>query len=155
MIMAGFGCKLLCFDPYPNAELLALGARYVSLPELLAGSHIISLHCPLTADNKHLINATSLATLMHGAMLINTGRGALVDTPALIEALKSGQLGYLGLDVYEEEPHVPEALIAMDNVVLLPHVASATHETRQRMSEVVFKNVDAFFNATPLPNAID
>ena len=98
-IMAGFGCKLLCFDPYPNAQLLALGAQYVSLPELLAGSHIISLHCPLTADNKHLINSQSLATLKHGAMLINTGRGALVNTPALIEALKSGQLGYVGLDV--------------------------------------------------------
>lgn len=102
-IMAGFGCQLLAFDPFPNPQVQALGARYVSLPELLAQAQIISLHCPLTADSKHLINARSLAQLQPGAMLINTGRGGLVETPALIEALKDGQLGYLGLDVYEEE----------------------------------------------------
>ncbi|MDD5443641.1 MAG: 2-hydroxyacid dehydrogenase, partial [Pseudomonas fluorescens] len=98
-IMAGFGCQLLAFDPFPNPQVQALGARYVSLPELLAQAQIISLHCPLTADSKHLINARSLAQLQPGAMLINTGRGGLVETPALIEALKDGQLGYLGLDV--------------------------------------------------------
>lgn len=102
-IMAGFGCQLLAYDPYPNPELLALGARYLELPELLGQARIISLHCPLTEHTRHLINAESLARLQPGAMLINTGRGALVDTPALIDALKSGQLGYLGLDVYEEE----------------------------------------------------
>src|SRR5471032_2757992 len=101
-IMAGFGCQLLAYDPFPNPQVQALGARYVSLPEL-AHAQIISLHCPLTADSKHLINARSLAQMQRGAMLINTGRGGLVNTPALIEALKDGQLGYLGLDVYEEE----------------------------------------------------
>src|SRR5690606_18132709 len=102
-IMAGFGCRLLAYDPHPNPQPLALGARYLALPELLREAKIISLHCPLTEQTRHLINAQSLSWLQPGAMLINTGRGALVDTPALIDALKSGQLGYLGLDVYEEE----------------------------------------------------
>ena len=161
-IMAGFGCKLLCFDPYPNAELLALGARYVSLPELLAGSHIISLHCPLTADNKHLINATSLATLMHGAMLINTGRGALVDTPALIEALKSGHLGYLGLDVYEEEAQlffedrsdlplqddVLARLLTFPNVIITAHQAFLTREALNAIASTTLSNIAAWRNGT-------
>lgn len=157
-IMAGFGCKLMCFDPYPNAELLALGAQYVSLPELLAGSHIISLHCPLTADNKHLINATSLATLKHGTMLINTGRGALVDTPALIEALKNGQLGYLGLDVYEEEAQlffedrsdlplqddVLARLLTFPNVIITAHQAFLTREALNAIASTTLSNIAAW-----------
>ena len=107
------------------------------------------------AANRGLIDASVFNVMPKHAWLINIARGTLVDEKALIHALQNGVIAGAGLDVYEEEPHVPEALIAMDNVVLLPHVASATHETRQRMSEVVFKNVDAFFNATPLPNAID
>ena len=107
------------------------------------------------AVNRGLIDASVFNVMPKHAWLINIARGTLVDEKALIHALQNGVIAGAGLDVYEEEPHVPEELIAMDNVVLLPHVASATHETRQRMSEVVFKNVDAFFNATPLPNAID
>ena len=162
-IMAGFGCKLLCFDPYPNAELLALGAKYVSLPELLAESHIISLHCPLTSDNKHLINSTSLATLKHGAMLINTGRGALVDTPALIEALKNGQLGYLGLDVYEEEAQlffedrsdlplqddVLARLLTFPNVIITAHQAFLTREALSAIASTTLSNIAAWKNGTP------
>ena len=162
-IMAGFGCKLLCFDPYPNADLLALGAQYVSLPELLAGSHIISLHCPLTADNKHLINSTSLATLKHGAMLINTGRGALVNTPALIDALKSGQLGYLGLDVYEEEAQlffedrsdlplqddVLARLLTFPNVIITAHQAFLTREALSAIAGTTLSNIEAWKNGTP------
>ena len=162
-IMAGFGCKLLCFDPYPNAQLLALGAQYVSLPELLAGSHIISLHCPLTADNKHLINSQSLATLKHGAMLINTGRGALVNTPALIEALKSGQLGYLGLDVYVEEAQlffedrsdlplqddVLARLLTFPNVIITAHQAFLTREALSAIASTTLDNIVAWRNGTP------
>lgn len=162
-IMAGFGCKLLCFDPYPNAELLALGAKYVSLSELLAESHIISLHCPLTSDNKHLINSTSLATLKHGAMLINTGRGALVDTPALIEALKNGQLGYLGLDVYEEEAQlffedrsdlplqddVLARLLTFPNVIITAHQAFLTREALSAIASTTLSNIAAWKNGTP------
>ena len=162
-IMAGFGCKLLCFDPYPNAELLALGAQYVSLPALLANSHIISLHCPLTADNKHLINSQSLATLQHGAMLINTGRGALVNIPALIEALKSGQLGYLGLDVYEEEAQlffedrsdlplqddVLARLLTFPNVIITAHQAFLTREALSAIASTTLNNIAAWREGTP------
>ena len=149
-IMAGFGCKLLCFDPYPNADLLA-------------ESHIISLHCPLTSDNKHLINSTSLATLKHGAMLINTGRGALVDTPALIEALKNGQLGYLGLDVYEEEAQlffedrsdlplqddVLARLLTFPNVIITAHQAFLTREALSAIASTTLSNIAAWKNGTP------
>ena len=162
-IMAGFGCKLLCFDPYSNPELLALGTHYVSLPELLSGSHIISLHCPLTADNKHLINSESLATLKQGAMLINTGRGALVETPALIEALKTGQLGYLGLDVYEEEAQiffedrsdlplqddVLARLLTFPNVIITAHQAFLTREALSAIASTTLDNIVAWKNGTP------
>lgn len=162
-IMTGFGCKLLCFDPHPNPQLLALGAEYVSLPALLAGSHIISLHCPLTSDNKHLINRQSLATLKHGAMLINTGRGALVHTAALIDALKSGQLGYLGLDVYEEEAQlffedrsdlplqddVLARLLTFPNVIITAHQAFLTHEALNAIAGTTLDNIAAWRNGTP------
>ena len=162
-IMAGFGCQLVCFDPFPNPQLQALGARYTSLAELLAESHIISLHCPLTADNKHLINERSLATLKHGAMLINTGRGALVHTPALIDALKSGQLGYLGLDVYEEEAQlffedrsdlplqddVLARLLTFPNVIITAHQAFLTHEALEAIATTTLENIAAWNSGTP------
>lgn len=154
-IMAGFGCQLLAYDPYPNPELLALGARYLELPELLGQARIISLHCPLTEHTRHLINAQSLARLQPGAMLINTGRGALVDTPALIDALKSGQLGYLGLDVYEEEAQlffedrsdlplqddVLARLLTFPNVIVTAHQAFLTHEALQAIAATTLDNI--------------
>ena len=162
-IMAGLSCKLLCFDPHPNPDLLALGAEYVSLPTLIAGSHIISLHCPLTADNTHMINRDSLATLKHGAMLINTGRGALVHTPSLIEALKSGQLGYLGLDVYEEEAQlffedrsdlplqddVLARLLTFPNVIITAHQAFLTREALSAIAHTTLHNIAAWKNGSP------
>lgn len=102
-IMAGFGCSILGFDPYPDPEFEALGGRYAPVTELAERSDIISLHCPLTPETHHLVNAGSLARGKRGAMLINTSRGGLVDTEAVIEGLKSGQIGGLGLDVYEQE----------------------------------------------------
>ena len=157
-IMAGFGCQLLAYDPYPNPEVQALGARYVSLPELLAQAQIISLHCPLTADSKHLINARSLAQMQPGAMLINTGRGGLVDTPALIEALKVGQLGYLGLDVYEEEAQlffedrsdlplqddVLARLLTFPNVIITAHQAFLTREALAAIAGTTLANIAAW-----------
>jgi len=153
--MAGFGCQLLAYDPSPNPELLALGARYVELPELLSQARIISLHCPLTEHTRHLINAQSLAGLQPGAMLINTGRGALVDTPALIDALKSGQLGYLGLDVYEEEAQlffedrsdlplqddVLARLLTFPNVIVTAHQAFLTHEALAAIATTTLDNI--------------
>lgn len=105
--------------------------------------------------NRGLIDGTVFQAMPKHAWLINVARGSLVDQAALITALQQGDIASAGLDVYEEEPHVPEALRALDNVVLQPHVASATHETRQKMSDSVFANVAAFFNNTPLPGAID
>lgn len=154
-IMAGFGCRLLAYDPHPNPELLALGARYLALPELLREAKIISLHCPLTEQTRHLINAQSLSWLQPGAMLINTGRGALVDTPALIDALKSGQLGYLGLDVYEEEAQlffedrsdlplqddVLARLLTFPNVIVTAHQAFLTREALDAIAATTLDNV--------------
>ena len=102
-IMNGFGCRIIAYDPVPNAEIEALGGRHASLEELLSSSDIISLHCPLTPETRHLIDAAALNRMKRGVMLINTSRGAVIDTRAVIDGLKSGRVGYLGLDVYEEE----------------------------------------------------
>ena len=162
-IMAGFGCQLLAYDPYPNPQVEALGARYMELPQLLAESQIISLHCPLTADSKYLINSRSLAHMQPGAMLINTGRGGLVDTPALIDALKNGQLGYLGLDVYEEEAQlffedrsdlplqddVLARLLTFPNVIITAHQAFLTREALAAIAETTLHNIAAWAAGTP------
>ena len=162
-IMAGFGCQLLAYDPYPNPELLALGARYLALPELLREARIISLHCPLTEHTRHLINAQSLAQLQPGAMLINTGRGALVDTPALIDALKRGQLGYLGLDVYEEEAQlffedrsdlplqddVLARLLTFPNVIITAHQAFLTREALDAIAATTLDNINCWMAGNP------
>lgn len=162
-IMAGFGCQLLAYDPYPNPEVEALGARYLDLPELLRESRIISLHCPLTPQTRHLINPQSLASLQPGAMLINTGRGALVDTPALIDALKSGQLGYLGLDVYEEEAQiffedrsdlplqddVLARLLTFPNVIVTAHQAFLTREALAAIAAATLENIARWAAGNP------
>jgi D-lactate dehydrogenase len=105
-ILTGFGCPTLAFDPIPNEICRSLGVRYVELNELFAQSDIITLHCPLTPGNKYMINDAAIAGMKNGVMLINTSRGALLDTVSIIEALKSGKIGYLGLDVYEEEEQI-------------------------------------------------
>ncbi|WP_426140727.1 2-hydroxyacid dehydrogenase [Pseudomonas sp. DWP3-1-2] len=157
-IMSGFGCKLLAYDPYPNPQVQALGAQYLSLPELLAQAQIISLHCPLTEQTRHLINEASLASMQRGAMLINTGRGGLVDTPALLDSLKSGQLGYLGLDVYEEEAllffedrsdlplqdDVLARLLTFPNVIITAHQAFLTQEALGAIAQTTLDNIAAW-----------
>jgi D-lactate dehydrogenase len=162
-IMAGFGCTVLAYDPYPNPAVEALGGRYLSLPQLLAQAQIISLHCPLTTESKHLINSASLAQMQFGAMLINTGRGALVDTPALIEALKSGQLGYLGLDVYEEEAQlffedrsdrplqddVLARLLTFPNVIITAHQAFLTREALGAIAQTTLDNIARWAEGSP------
>lgn len=162
-IMAGFGCQLLAYDPYPNPQVEALGARYLPLEQLLRQSNIISLHCPLTPQTKHLINIHSLGDLLPGAMLINTGRGALVDTPALIEALKSGQLGYLGLDVYEEEAQiffedrsdqplqddVLARLLTFPNVIITAHQAFLTREALAAIAATTLDNIARWMVGEP------
>ncbi|MDF3866701.1 2-hydroxyacid dehydrogenase [Pseudomonas denitrificans (nom. rej.)] len=163
-IMSGFGCHILAYDPYPNHAIEALGGRFVELDELLAQSDIISLHCPLNEATKHLINADSLQCMKRGAMLINTGRGALVDTPALIEALKSGQLGYLGLDVYEEEADIFFAdrsdlplqddvlarLLTFPNVIITAHQAFLTREALAGIAQTTLANIAAWQAGNPV-----
>ncbi|KGF66279.1 2-hydroxyacid dehydrogenase [Pseudomonas lutea] len=162
-IMAGFGCKLLAYDPYPNPQVEALGARYLPLDALLAEAHIISLHCPLNDDTRHLINPASLSRMQRGAMLINTGRGALVNTPALIDALKTGQLGYLGLDVYEEEAQlffedrsdlplqddVLARLLTFPNVVVTAHQAFLTREALGAIAQTTLDNISGWATGSP------
>ncbi|WP_165674212.1 2-hydroxyacid dehydrogenase [Metapseudomonas otitidis] len=163
-IMAGFGCALLAYDPYPNPAVEALGGRYVPLDELLAESDIVSLHCPLNDSTRYLINSHSLQRMKHGAMLINTGRGALVETPALIEALKSGQLGYLGLDVYEEEANlffedrsdlplqddVLARLLTFPNVIVTAHQAFLTREALAAIARTTLDNISAWASGAPV-----
>jgi D-lactate dehydrogenase len=162
-IMNGFGCQLLAYDPSPNPQVQALGARYLPLDQLLAEAQIVSLHYPLNEHTRHLINLDSLYRMQRGAMLINTGRGALVDTPALIEALKSGQLGYLGLDVYEEEAQlffedrsdqplqddVLARLLTFPNVVITAHQAFLTHEALGAIAQTTLDNITAWAAGTP------
>jgi D-lactate dehydrogenase len=162
-IMAGFGCHLLIHDPAPIANLPD-GARQVELDQLLEGSDIISLHCPLNTATHHLINAARLQQMQRGAMLINTGRGALIDTPALIGALKSGQLGYLGLDVYEEEAElffedcserplqddVLARLLSFSNVLITAHQAFLTYEALAAIAETTHDNITAWLAGAPI-----
>lgn len=163
-IMRGFGCQVLAYDPYPNPAIEALGGRFVGLDQLLAESDIISLHCPLNEATRHLVNAGSLQRMKRGAMLINTGRGALVDTPALIEALKSGQLGYLGLDVYEEEAEIFFAdrsdlplqddvlarLLTFPNVIITAHQAFLTREALAAIAGTTLDNIGAWRQGAPV-----
>lgn len=105
-IMAGFGCRILASDPQPNPDCLAAGIEYVDMADLLRRADIISLHCPLTPDSLHVIDGTAIDSMVDGVMLINTSRGGLIDTRALIGNLKNGKIGYVGLDVYEEEADI-------------------------------------------------
>lgn len=166
----GFGCTVLAADPVVNDECLALGVRYLPLRELLERSDIISLHCPLMPATRHLINAESVRWLQPGAMLINTSRGALLDTRAVIEALKDGHLGSLGIDVYEEEADlfyrdlseevlqddVFARLLTFPNVVITGHQGAFTQEAQSRIAQVTLANVSAFeAGAVPEENLVD
>ncbi len=151
---AGFGMTVLYHGPNqkPAAEA-TLGVQFRSeLDALLAEADIVSLHCPLTDHNHHLINKRSLALMKPGAVLINTGRGSLVDEQALITALADGHLGAAGLDVFEFEPEVSEGLLDFDNVCLLPHIGSATVECRTDMALRAFENVKQYITSGTVPD---
>jgi D-lactate dehydrogenase len=157
-ILIGFGCEVLAFDPVENENCRALGVRYVTFDDLFSQSHIITLHCPLTPANKHLINASALQKMRDGVMLINTSRGALIDTVAVIQALKSGKIGYLGLDVYEEEERIffedrsgliiPDDLFArlltFPNVIITGHQAFFTREALENIARTTIDNFTKF-----------
>lgn len=157
-IMRGFGCRLLAFDVQQTPEFLALGGRYSGWQELLAEADILTLHCPLTPQTRHLIDATAIGAMKRGSMLINTGRGALVDTHALIRGLKSGQIGQVGLDVYEEESDLFfenlsgqiiqddlfARLLTFPNVLITGHQAFFTEEALGAIAQLTIENITRF-----------
>jgi D-lactate dehydrogenase len=157
-IMQGIGCRVIAFDPQPNEELLARGVKFVSLDEIWQQADIISLHCPLTSSTHHMINADSISRMKEGVMLINTGRGGLIDTKAVILGLKIRKIGYLGLDVYEEEgdlffedysnqvlqDDVFARLLTFPNVVITGHQAFFTREALTAIGEVTLANISHF-----------
>jgi glyoxylate reductase len=128
----------------PESEERALAATAVDWEALLGTSDVLTLHAPLTPETRHLLNRESLARMKPGSYLVNTARGPLVDEEALVSALRDGPLAGAGLDVYEHEPHVTPGLLSLPNVVLLPHIGSATRETRTRMAMLAARNVHAF-----------
>lgn len=167
-ILHGFGCKLLAHDPVKNPECEDLGVRYTSLADLFANSDIITLHSPLTPETHHLIDAQALEQMKPGVVLINTSRGALVDSRAVIEGLKSGKIGYLGLDVYEEEgdlffedlsgqviqDDVFARLVTFPNVIITGHQAFFTQDALTRIAETTLQNITDFDRGIPGENQI-
>ncbi len=167
-IMLGFGCDVIGYDVVHSPEFEALGARYATPGEIGARADIISLHCPLTPETHHIVNAQTLARVKPGALLVNTSRGGLVDTEAAIAALKSGQLGGLALDVYEQEAgiffrdlsstviadDVLQRLISFPNVIVTGHQAFFTREAVTTISETTLRSVTEFATGKPLSNEI-
>lgn len=153
----GFGMKVIFHDPYPPSPEVArsLGAEpRGSLEEVLREADFVSLHCPATPETRHLMNRERFALMRPEAFLINTARGDVVDEAALVEALRAGRIAGAGLDVFEREPQVTGALLAMENVVLLPHLGSATQETRVAMGMRAFENLTLFFGGKPLRDRV-
>lgn len=167
-IMLGFGCHVLAFDPVVDKELESKGVEYLPLLSLLPQCDIISLHCPLMDQTHHLINSNTLAVIKRGAMLINTSRGGLIDTPAAIEALRTGHLGYLGIDVYEQEDklffqnlsgqviqdEVIMLLMSFPNVLITAHQGFFTEEALSEIARITLENINDFEAGRNLKNAV-
>ena len=167
-ILSGFGCEVIAFDPFPSGACRALSVRFVPLSEVLAAADIITLHCPLTPENHHLIDAAAIRQMKRGVMLINTSRGALIDTPAVIDALKSGAIGHLGLDVYEEEGEifyedlsgsiirddVFTRLLTFPNVMITGHQGFFTREALENIAATTIANVTEFAAGGPCANRV-
>lgn len=167
-IMKGFGCNLLAYDVYENAEFTALGGKYVELSELFTHSEIISLHCPLIPQTHHIINAEAIQQMKDGAMIINTSRGGLIDTQAVIDGLKSGKIGHLGIDVYEQESelffeNLSDSIIQDDtfqrlttfpNVLITGHQAFFTREALENIADTTLANITIFENGQFCENEV-
>ena len=153
----GFNMNIIYFKPSPADEYVIddlQATRCASIEELMAQADFVSLHCPGNANTRHLVNAETLTHMKPTAHLINTARGDVIDTQALIESLKNKRIAGAGLDVYDDEPNVPDELLTLSNVSLLPHLGSATLSTRTSMGEKVLSNLAAFFAGTPLPDQV-
>jgi D-lactate dehydrogenase len=167
-IMHGFGCRLLAYDPVRNPECESLGVRYAELAAVFAQSDIISLHCPLTPKTHHLVDREALRQMKRGVMIINTSRGAVIDTKAAVEALKSGKIGALGLDVYEEEADlffedlsnrviqddVFARLLTFPNVIITGHQAFFTRNAMEAIAQTTLANITAFEHGQPSGNEV-
>ncbi len=153
----GFSMKILFYKPSPAEQKVVTELNATAcntIEELLQQSDIVSLHCPGGASTRHLINAERLKLMKPTAMLINTARDDIIDSRALINILRQGQLAGAGLDVYENEPALDKDFLHLDNVTLLPHLGSATLETRIAMGEKVINNLIAFFSGEKLPDQV-
>jgi D-lactate dehydrogenase len=164
----GFGCRLLGVDRFENERCKEVGMEYVSFDDMLAQADIISLHCPLLPETHHLINNEAVARMKRGVMIINTSRGGLIDTKAVIDGLKTGKIGYMGLDVYEEEEglffedktfemrldDVFARLTTFPNVLITGHQAYFTREALTRIAETTVKNLASFANGEELVNRV-
>ncbi len=169
ILKGGFGCRVLGYDLAENTEAIQLGVEYVPLPTLLETADIIALHCPLTPQTYHIINEATIRRMKKGVMLINTGRGALIDAKAAIEGLKNEQIGYLGLDVYEEESSlffedlsdriiqddVFMRLLTFPNVLITGHQAFFTSNAMHNIAETTLQNLQEFDQQKPLTNQIN
>lgn len=167
-IMQGFGCKVIAYDIKESDELKEKGIQYKPFEELLNSSDIISIHCPLTPDTHHLFDENAFSKMKNGMMLINTGRGAIINTSHAIEALKSRQIGYLGIDVYEGEEKlffqdlsetiiqddVIERLMSFNNVLITPHEGFFTSEAVEQIALTTIQNFTDFENGVPLKNEV-
>ncbi|MEO5969606.1 MAG: 2-hydroxyacid dehydrogenase [Bdellovibrionia bacterium] len=167
-IIRGFGSDVLAFDPVPNPELKSIGVKYVSLEQLYLDADVISLHVPLTKSTRHMIDEKALGKMKSGVFLINTGRGALIDTKALIASLKSGHIGAAGLDVYEEEENVffqdlseqvlqddiLARLLTFPNVLITSHQGFLTQEALANIAETTLQNIEDFEKKRPLANEV-
>lgn len=167
-ILKGFGCTVKAYDPYPSSDMQDLGVIYGTLEDTLRDADIISLHCPLNSSTQYLINENQLKQLKRGAMLINTSRGGLIHTHAVIKALKSGIIGSLGLDVYEQESEFffhdfsedviqddqLTQLISFPNVLITGHQGFLTAEALSEIAKVTFGNIDAWYSGSELINRV-
>lgn len=167
-MLKGFEVKILAYDKFPSAALTETGVEYVELQRLYEESDIVSLHCPLTQETYHIINEYSLAAMKKGVMIINTSRGPLIDTDAVIEGLKAGKVGYLGLDVYEEEKDlffedlsdqviqddVFVRLLAFPNVLMTAHQAFFTKEAVDNIAETTLENIREFLETGTSKNRV-
>ena len=168
-ILKGFGMKIIAYDPYPNKEWAQQqNVEYVTLEEIFKQSDVLSLHCPLTEETKHIVNHDSMKMMKHDAVIINTGRGALIDSKALVHALKHGHIGGIGMDVYEEESKyffsdwstdimtddVLARLLTFPNVIITGHQAFLTTNALKNLADTTLENVKAFKAGKELVNEV-